>query len=343
MVRVRISLKSWNTTPSLRRSRGISFSGMAARRCPASWISPLLGVCSRKSSFSRVDFPAPLGPVRNTNSPDSMAKLTSARAVWIRSYCLPTWVRVIMGPCAFGLSAISERWVEPAFRLTAESRQLIALSNPLHQHGHALAAADAEGGEAEALVLVLEEVQEGDEDAGAAGAHGVADGDGAAAQVHLGGIKLGQLGQHAQALGGEGFVQLEEVDVLQLHAGLGQQLLDGGHGAQAHGGGVHTSLGEAEDAGDGLVGLGGGLGGPHQGPGAIVDAAGVAGGHGAVLLEGGLELREPLGGGVGLDVLVAVEEHVALLARQGDGEHLAVEGACGLGRGGLLLALEGEG
>ncbi len=91
------------------------------------------------------------------------------------------------------------------------------------------------------------------------------------------------------------------------------------------------------------MGLGGRLGGQHQGPGAVVDAAGVAGGHGAVLLEGGLELGEALGGGIRLDVLVAVEERVALLARQGDGEHLAVEGARSLGGGGLPLALEGEG
>ena len=93
-----MSLKSWKTTPSFRRRKGISFSGMEARRCPATLISPVLGTCWRKSSFSSVLLPAPLGPVRNTKSPDSMWKLTSERAVWMRPYCLPTWVSVIMAP-----------------------------------------------------------------------------------------------------------------------------------------------------------------------------------------------------------------------------------------------------
>src|SRR3984885_3057531 len=66
----------------------------------------------------------------------------------------------------------------------SECSKLLAL--PLDAHGDAHAAADAERGEALFRVALLHLVQQRDEHACAAGADGMADGDGAAIDVHLG-------------------------------------------------------------------------------------------------------------------------------------------------------------
>src|SRR5207249_12256172 len=77
---------------------------------------------------------------------------------------------------------------------------------------------------------------------------------------------------------------------------------------------------------------------------AVVDARGVAGGdRAALLLEGGLERREPLRGGVGARVLVGLEaERLALLGGDLDRHDLRLELPTLLRGGGLLLALGGE-
>ena len=70
-------------------------------------------------------------------------------------------------------------------------------------------------------------------DAGAAGAERMADGDRPAADVDLLFVEL----EHAdagQGLGGEGFVELDQVDVGQREAGALEGLLRGRHGAGAH-------------------------------------------------------------------------------------------------------------
>ena len=72
--------------------------------------------------------------------------------------------------------------------------------------------ADAEGGEAGFLVAALDLVEEGAEDHRAGGAEGVAHGDGAAVDVDAGGVDVEGL-QEAQHDGGEGLVDLEEVEV----------------------------------------------------------------------------------------------------------------------------------
>jgi hypothetical protein len=84
-----------------------------------------------------------------------------------------------------------------------------------------------------------------------------------------------------------------------------------------------TSLGTPADAvgdqaGHRLVAAGGRLGGvgQHQEGGAVVDAGGIAGGDGAVLVEGRLHLGQAFHGGAGLDVLVGVEHDVALARLQ---------------------------
>src|SRR5581483_5743823 len=91
-------------------------------------------------------------------------------------------------------------------------------SNRLENGGDALAGADAHGRQAELRLAVLHGVNERRGDAGAAGAERVADGDGAAAHVHLLRAQLQQL-HHRQRLRRERLVDLDQVDVLQLQPG----------------------------------------------------------------------------------------------------------------------------
>ena len=89
---------------------------------------------------------------------------------------------------------------------------------PLEDSGYALAPADAHGLEAEMGVAALHLVQQGGEDAGAGGGYGVAQRDAGAVDVQV--VLMGQfpLAQDCQHLGGEGFVQLDEVHVLKGEA-----------------------------------------------------------------------------------------------------------------------------
>src|SRR5690349_15234014 len=91
--------------------------------------------------------------------------------------------------------------------------ELVPRSDQLDDRGDAHPAADAERGEAALLVAAGELVDEGAEDHRAGGAEGVAHGDGAA-------VDVGDLVGNAHVLhephgdGGEGLVDLEQVDVV---------------------------------------------------------------------------------------------------------------------------------
>lgn len=110
--------------------------------------------------------------------------------------------------------------------MTAGPPRLSAsLGCPLKNKGGALATAHAERGEAHLLVLLDQLVRQGQQQAAAGAAHGVAQGDGTAVDIELGGVQLAdgvvqaqalradlftgeglQAGQH---LGGEGLVDLD--------------------------------------------------------------------------------------------------------------------------------------
>jgi len=75
-----MSLKSWNTTPIVRRKYGICESGSTPMLRPLTMICPDVGASSRKRSFKNVDLPAPEGPVKKTNSPLSIEQVTSVNA-----------------------------------------------------------------------------------------------------------------------------------------------------------------------------------------------------------------------------------------------------------------------
>src|SRR3954451_1138327 len=93
-------------------------------------------------------------------------------------------------------------------------------SDELDDGGDAHAAADAERGEAAALALALQLVDERAQDDGAGGAQRVAHGDGAA--VDVGDVVADPHVLHeAHRDGGEGLVDLPQVDVVSGQAGPG--------------------------------------------------------------------------------------------------------------------------
>src|SRR5688572_461601 len=98
------------------------------------------------------------------------------------------------------------------------------LLHPLDDRRRAHAGADAERHERRRLVRSLELVEDGAEDHGAGGAERMAHGDGAA--VHVDDLRVQVEGLRvAQHDRGEGFVDLEQVDVVDAHAGALQHLL----------------------------------------------------------------------------------------------------------------------
>ena len=158
----------------------------------------------------------------------------------------------------------------------------------LEDGGNALAAADAEGGKTLLGVVTLEHfVQQGDDDTSTGSADGVADGDRAAVDVDLAHVEV-QLTGNRDGLGREGFVGLDEVDILDGQAGLLHGLTGSGHGADAHDLRVDAALAPADELGHGLevVLLHGLAGSEDDGGSAVVDAGGVTGGDALDVLLG---------------------------------------------------------
>ena len=152
--------------------------------------------------------------------------------------------------------------------------------------------------------------------------------DGAAVRVHMVGC-LGQteLTEDGNALAGEGLVEFDDVDVADRQAGLDQQALHGGGGADAHDAWRHAGGGHRNDTGARRQAVAPGtfLGRHDQRGGAIVDAGCVAGGDGAGIAERGLQLRQHFQRGVGAQVFIVFDHRVALAALDGDGRDLLGE------------------
>ena len=106
-------------------------------------------------------------------------------------------------------------------------------SDPLDNAGGAHAGTDAHRHHAVLAAGTLQAMRDGGDPDGAGGAERMAEGNGAAERIDLGRIDAEFL-HHRQRLGGEGFVQLDPVEVVLLDADLGQYLRDGGNRADAH-------------------------------------------------------------------------------------------------------------
>src|SRR5690554_4005469 len=216
---------------------------------------------------------------------------------------------------------------------------------PLDEHGDTLAYTYTHGAQGVAAAGALQLQGGGHQQAGAGHAQRVAQGDGAAVGVDPGVVVLdAQLTHDREALCGEGFVQFDDVDLVDGQALLVQQLAYCRYRADAHDARLDAGGGHAEDPGDRLeavflhcVGTG-----DQHGGGAVVDAGGVAGGNAAVFTEGCGQCGQFLQGR-GAGVLVLVEDQRLLLATGDlDGDDLFIKDAVGLGFGGLFLGAQGE-
>ena len=97
-------------------------------------------------------------------------------------------------------------------------------------------------------------------------------------------------------LRGEGFVQFDEVDVVEREAGERERFGDGGDGADAHLFRQAAGDGVGDEASEGLKAELARAGGFHEdgGGGAVGGLRGVAGGDRALRVKDGLELRRAL-------------------------------------------------
>ena len=123
------------------------------------------------------------------------------------------------------------------------------LSAPAPSNTHATA--DAQRGQALLGIAALHFVLQGHQNTATRRADRVANGDGATIHVDLGRVN-GQFLVHGASLGGEGFVQLEQVHIRSVPARALQGLARCRHRAHAHGGWVEAGSAKRSDARQGL-------------------------------------------------------------------------------------------
>ncbi len=185
----------------------------------------------------------------------------------------------------------------------------------LDDHGVALAAARADRRAAQAAAAPAQLEHERAEDARARGADRMAERDGAAVDVDLVLVDP-EHADRVQRDRSERLVDLPQVDVLGLQAGLLERDLGGVRRRAREVGEVVGDLRLGDDRGQRLlaVALGPLVAGQHERAAAVVDARRVAGRVGAVLHEDRRELGERLERGVAARRLVDLDHGVALLA-----------------------------
>src|SRR6266576_5218558 len=215
-------------------------------------------------------------------------------------------------------------------------------SQPLHNRHIGHAAALAHGLQAVALVALLQRVDQRGHQLGAGAAQGMAERDGAAIDVEPRRIGAGRL-EPRRRHRREGLVDLEQVDVVDRHAGLLQRAVgrrkrgfQHDHGIAAHHGHVMNPR-HRLDA-ERLQAL---FVDDHDAGGAVADLAGAGGGELAVLRDQ-LDVADALEAGVEADAFIDVMG-VGRTVSAGDLQRndLVLE-LSGLGRGdGTLVALIG--
>lgn len=153
------------------------------------------------------------------------------------------------------------------------------------------------------------------------------------------------------ALGGKGLVDLVDVDIILVDAGLLEGNGNSGPGADTHEQGLDTDNAGSDVLADDLLAQALGSGALHEqdGGGTVGDLGGVTGVDGAVLSEGRADLAEGLGGHALADTVIGLDGDGLLLAGLGvgpldlEGSNLLIEEASLLGLNGLLVGGSGEG
>ena len=93
------------------------------------------------------------------------------------------------------------------------------ITNPLQRQRHALADADAHGGQRALAAALFQAVHRGQREARAGHAERMAERDGAAVRIDvLGIVGDAELAQAGQALRGERFVELDQIEIADLQA-----------------------------------------------------------------------------------------------------------------------------
>ena len=112
-----------------------------------------------------------------------------------------------------------------------------------------MADADAHGAQGVASAGTLQLVQGGGNQSGAAHAQGMTQGDGSAVRINVVRIiRQTKVPKDRQALGGKGFVQLDDIHLVQGQAGNLQHFAGGRCRAHAHDARWHTGGGHGHDS-----------------------------------------------------------------------------------------------
>src|SRR5471030_1263437 len=203
-------------------------------------------------------------------------------------------------------------------------------SNALDDDGDALPHADAHGAQRVAPAAALQLVHRGRHQARAAHAQRMAERDGAAVRIDARVVVAqAERAQHRQSLRGKGLVQFDDVDLVQRHAELAQQLLRGRHRPHAHDARRHAGARHADHAGarcqavaPGRVGAG-----QQQGAGAVVDARRVAGRDAAIRPDHAFQFRQRLDGGRARMLVLREDDGIAFFLCQRHRHDFIVEAA----------------
>src|SRR2546421_6840430 len=183
-----------------------------------------------------------------------------------------------------------------------------ALRDALKEPGLPLADAHAEGRQAVTAVAASELVEERDHETGAAHPERMAERDRAAVHVHLLLVQA-ELADDDETLRRERLVQLHEIDLVDPEARPLQQLPDRRARPDAHHARVDPCDGAADEAAQRLDAefLRLLLAGDHERGCSVVDAAGVARGHGPTLSKRRLQRSKLPGVGVGARMFVTFD------------------------------------
>ena len=171
----------------------------------------------------------------------------------------------------------------------------------------------------------------------------MAEGNRTAVNVHLVPIPahVGEFLAVCQGLGGKGFVEFDEIHVVQRPACFGKHLGNGLGRGRENPFRLHRGVAVSHNAGQGLRAdfLGIGLAGNHNGCRTVVQAGGVARGDNAIGLEGRAQFGKHLKRGVAARGFVGVHHrNLALAARDFQRHDFGLEFTGIHGSNGLLVA-----
>src|SRR5947207_3722961 len=226
----------------------------------------------------------------------------TASRIWRSSSVGMRWRTASCDPVAVGGCIAREAYGAAGL---ARSKPVVVRLDPLNERARAEAAPAAHRHEADLLVGALELVQQRRDQPRAGRPERMAQGDRAAVHVDLVHVRL-ELATPGRDHRGEGLVDLDQIDVVDLHAVAledlpGRRDRDGEHEYRVDAAGWPVGDPRARLEAERI-----GLLAAHQQNrgGAVRDLRGVAGRDLAVLLERRLELRELVEAGLGADALV---------------------------------------